>query len=334
MKASINQWPQLLKQTLAPAYLISGDEPLLVQEACDQLRLAARQQGFEERLVFHADNSFSWQHLADEANALSLFATRRILEVRLSGKPSDKGTAFKNIISLASPDNLLLVISPRLDASTQKTTWVKAFESSGVWLPIWPIERSQYPSWLQQRCQQAGLQVERAAIILLAEQTEGNLLAAVQEIEKLKLLGLNSIDAESMQQAISDNARFDAFGLSDMAMLGKLATASRMLNGLKAEGVEPILILGALVRKIRQLLELKQLPTQERAAAFKRMGIWPKQQPPIQAALKQLSLATLHQALQKAETIDAAVKGSGEDIWRLLHELIALIAGFGVLQPN
>lgn len=334
MKTSLNQWPQLLKQALAPAYLISGDEPLLIQEAADQLRLAARQQGFEERLVFHADAGFDWRSLADEANALSLFASRRILEVRLSGKPSDKGTVFKDIINLASPDNLLLVISPRLDASTQRTTWVKAFESSGVWLPVWPIDRGQYPGWLHQRCQQAGLQVERSAIILLAEQTEGNLLAAVQEIEKLKLLGLTSIDADTMQQAISDNARFDAFGLSDMAMLGKLATASRMLNGLKAEGVEPILILGALVRKIRQLLALKHLPSSERAAAFKKMAIWPKQQPPFQTALKNLNSAMLHQALQLAEEIDAAVKGSGEDVWRLLHELITLLAGFGALQPN
>lgn len=323
---SINQLKQSL-QPLASAYLISGDEPLLVQEACDLIRQAAREQGFEERQVFHAEANFNWQNVIDEANALSLFASRKVLEIRLAGKPSDKGNAIKELLAKPNPDNLLLIISPRLDAATQKTAWVKACEQSGVWLPIWPVDRDFYLSWITQRSQQAGLNLDREALNFLAQQTEGNLLAAVQELEKLKLLGLSSINQETIEQAIGNSARFDAFGLTDACLLGDLTTATRMLNGLKAEGTEAIMILGALLRKIRQLISLKSESSYNLSEALRRQGVWPKQQPPYKHALENLSVVQLHQALGIAETIDHAIKGSGEDPWRLLHELLILLSG-------
>lgn len=322
---NISQLVQHLKP-VAGAYLISGDEPLLVQEACDLIRAAAREQGFEERQVFHVEANFNWQSVLDEANAMSLFSSRKVLEIRLNAKPSDKGQALKELTAQPNPDNLILVISPRLDAATQKTAWVKALEQQGVWLPIWPIERNNYLGWLQQRCQKAGLTLERNALDLLAQQTEGNLLAAVQEIEKLSLLKLSNIDLATLEQAIGNSARFDAFGLADACLLGNIADASRMLNGLKAEGTEAIMILGALLRKIHQLFALKSTPSSELATAFKQQGIWPKQQAPFKQALHQLSISDLNQALRKCEQIDHAVKGSGEDPWRLLHELILLLS--------
>ena len=327
MKLYPEQLGAQLQKELSPAYLISGDEPLLVQETCDQVRAAAKAAGFDERQVFQVESNFNWHDVLEAANAMSLFASRRVLEIRLSGKPADKGAALKSLLEKPNPDNLLLIISPRLDSASSKTAWVKLVEQQGVFVPIWPLERNRYPNWLKQRAQQAGLQFEPAALSLLAQQTEGNLLAAAQEIEKLTLLGENTISAATLQDAISDSSRFDAFNLCDAALLGNLSEAVRILTSLQAEGLEPIMILGALLRKIHQLVTLKSVPRQELAQAFKNQGIWDKQQPPYQRALTSLSNKQLEQALSLAANIDSAVKGSGENPWLLLEELVVLLSG-------
>lgn len=328
MKIRQDQLASQLAQGLGNTWLISGDDPLLIMEACDAIRAAARKAGIEERELFHAEGSFDWNGLREEANAMSLFSSRRILEVRIAnGKPSDKGEALLALIERPNPDNLLLIVCPRLDASMQKTAWVKAAEKHGVLLPIWPIERNEYPGWLRRRIQQAGLQIEPTALSLLAQQTEGNLLAAVQEIEKLRLLGSQHISEEMVQQAIGDSARFDAFGLADSCLMGNLAESIRILNHLQAEGVEAIMILGALLRKIRQLIAMKSLSGAQLSDAFKSHNIWPKQQPPYKKALQNLSIKQLQDALVLCEKIDHAVKGSGENPWRLLSELLILLTG-------
>lgn len=328
MKIRQDQLPQHLNNGLSGTYLVSGDEPLLVMEACQRIRDVAKQAGFDERQVFHAEAGFDWASLADEANAMSLFASQRLLEVRINnGKPSDKGAVLKQIIAAKNPDNILLIVCPRLDAASQRTAWVKAVEKDGVFVPIWPIDRHQYMGWLKHRVQNAGLQIEQDALAMLAHHTEGNLLAAVQEVEKLKLLGENQINIDLLNETITNNSRFNAFQLADACLLGQVANASHILSQLKAEGVEPILILGALVRKIRQLINLKPLPPQQLTTAFKQQGIWPKQQPPFQKALQNLDMPQLHASLKKAEAVDHAVKGSGEDAWRLLHELTLLLCG-------
>ena len=328
MKIRQDQLNSTLSQGLSQTYLVSGDDPLLVMEACDEIRAAARKAGIEDRELFHAEGNFDWNHLRQEANAMSLFSSRRILEVRIgNGKPSDKGDTLQHLIEHPNPDNLLLLVCPRLDTTMQKAGWVKAAEKHGILLPVWPIERNQYPGWLKRRLQQAGLQIEPAALALLALQTEGNLLAAVQEIEKLRLLGTANITEDMVQDAIGDSSRFDAFGLADACLMGNLAEAVRILNHLQAEGVEAIMILGALLRKIRQLLTLKPLNGQQLSEAFTKQGIWPKQQAPFKKALQTLSQKQLEQALRKAEQVDLAVKGSGENSWRLLSELVVLLTG-------
>lgn len=328
MKIRQDQLSGLLAKGLAPCYLVSGDDPLLVMEACDEIRAAARKAGVEERELFHAEAGFDWRHLLEEANAMSLFASRRILEVRIgNGKPSDKGAAIQQILDNPNPDNLLLIICPRLDSTIQRSAWFKAVDKAGVFLPIWPIERSQYPGWLKRRLQIAGLQIEPPALAALAHQTEGNLLAAVQEVEKLRLLGTTTISEEMINEAIGDSSRFDAFGLADTCLLGNLAEASRILSHLKGEGVDALMILGALTRKIRQLIAMQDLGGQQLSEAFKAQNIWPKQQPPYKKALQNLRPPQLHAALRKAEKIDAAIKGSGDDPWLLLSELTVLLTG-------
>ena len=328
MKLRQDQLNDHLQRQLASCYLISGDEPLLVMEASDAVRQMARQQGFEERHLFHAEAGFDWNQVREEANALSLFASRRIIEVRINNaKPSDKGACLEEIASQLNPDTLLLVICPRLDARLQKTKWVKALDKAGVTLPIWPIERNQYPGWLKRRLQQAGCQINPEALSLLAQQTEGNLLAAVQEIEKLKMLGVDTISADIVGKVIGDQSRYDAFGFADACLLGQTADAIRMLNHLQAEGVDAIMVLGAILRKIRQLLALHGLSGQSLSAELKKQNIWPKQQAPIKAALQRLTLSQLQHALILARQTDSAVKGSGDDPWRLLADLALLVVG-------
>jgi len=335
MKLRADQLNGHLQQGLKTFYLVSGDEPLLVQEACDEIRAAARQQGFDERELFHAEAGFDWAQLREEANAMSLFASRRILEVRLpNGKPSDKGDTFLQLVANPNPDNLILLVCPRLDSKVQATKWFKAVEKAGIFLQIWPIERNQYPGWLKRKLQATGLQADPAALALLAHQTEGNLLAAVQEIEKLRLLGESHLTEELIQNAIHDSAKFDAFGFTDMCISGQLAESARILEHLKAEGVEVLMILGALNRKLRQLIALHGLTGSALAEAFKKERIWPKQQSAYKKALQRLSHSQLHEALQLSGQIDLAAKGSGDDPWLLLSEMCVVLSNVSLAMPT
>ncbi len=329
MKLRQDQLSPHLAKTLAPCYLISGDDPLLVMEASDEIRAAVRQAGIDERELFHAEAGFEWRHLREEASAMSLFASRRLLELRIpNGKPSDKGETVKELAEHPSPDNILLIICPRLDAKTQKTAWYKAIEKHGVVVPIWPIERNQYPGWLKRRLQMAGLQADPAAVSALAHQTEGNLLAAVQEIEKLRMLGESTITEDVIMQSAGDSSRFDAFGLADACLMGKIGEANRMLSHLKSEGHEPIMVLGAMTRKIRQLIALKPCEgAQALSEGFRSQGVWPRQQGPYKAALQRLSMKDLHRALATAADADLAAKGSGEDPWLEMAQIVIILSG-------
>lgn len=336
MKIRQDQLSQSLQRGLAPCYLVSGDEPLLVMEACDEIRAAARADGIEERQLFHAEAGFDWSHLREEAAAMSLFSSRRLLEVRIpNGKPSDKGEAFKDLMANPSPDNVLLIICPRLDGKTQNTAWYKALDKAGVVLPVWPIERNQYTGWLARRLQMAGLHASADALALLAHQTEGNLLAAVQEIEKLRMSGTGGqggeISREDIEEATGDSARFDAFTLADACLSARPGESSRMLAHLRSEGHEPLMILGALTRKIRQLLALHDATPQTLPDAFRKQGIWPKQQSLYRSALNRLTPDQLTDALILAEEVDHAAKGDGNDPWLLLGSLVLCLSGTSVL---
>lgn len=328
MKLRLDQLDGQLGKSLAGIYLVTGDEPLLVMEACDRIRAKARTVGFDERQLFHAEAGFDWNQLRDEAEAMSLFASQRLLEVRIpNGKPSDKGETLKSLAKSNNPDNLVLVMCPRLDSKTQNTAWFKAIEKDGVVVQIWPIERNQYPGWLKNRLQQAGLQADPAAVAMLAHHTEGNLLAAVQEIEKLRISGVQVVTEEMLSGILGDNSRFDAFGYADACMVGNIKDASRMLSHLKSEGVDALSILGALVHKLRQLLALHGKTGQQLSEAFKQSRIWPRQQNGYKSAISRLTRQQLHEAMMMAEKVDAAAKGMGGDPWLLLGELTVLITG-------
>ena len=329
-----------LSKQLAPIYLVSGDEPLLIQETCDSIRAAARKAGFMERDLYHCDNHFDWGQVLASANSLSLFADKKIIELRMpTGKPGDKGT--KVLVEYAqSPntDNLLLVITDKLDSSTQKSKWATALETQGIHIPHWPVTAENLPHWISNRLKQAGLRAEPAAIDVLASRIEGNLLAAVQEIEKLKLLATdNLVSFELMSSVVADSARYDVFGLSDKALHGDARGAVKTLQGLRTEGTEPIAILWALTRDIRSLVQISQMTAQGKNFdwAAKQSGVWDKKQPLFRSALQRLKPAHLQQLLRKANGIDKAVKGMRHaDAWDELLDLTLNIAGVQSLSAT
>ncbi|MDZ5604515.1 DNA polymerase III subunit delta [Pseudomonas sp. RP23018S] len=343
MKLAPAQLTKHLQGDLAPVYIVSGDDPLLCQEAADAIRAAARKQGFDERQVFSADANFDWGTLLQAGASLSLFAQRRLLELRLpSGKPGDKGgAALIEYCARPAEDTVLLISLPKLDASAQRTKWGKALVEGGQcqFIQIWPVDAHQLPNWINQRLAQAGLAAQRDAVDLIASRVEGNLLAAAQEIEKLKLLAEgNQVTVETVQAAVADSARFDVFGLVDAILAGDAGHALRVLEGLRGEGVEPPVILWALARELRALAGLAQQFSQgvplDKAFSQAKPPIWDKRRPLVSKALQRLSAQRWAQLLQDAQRIDAQIKGQAEgSAWIGLSRLVLLMAGQRVALP-
>ncbi|UCR82530.1 DNA polymerase III subunit delta [Pseudomonas chlororaphis] len=337
MKLAPAQLGKHLQGTLAPVYVISGDDPLLCQEAADAIRSAARQQGFDERQVFSADANFDWGTLLQASASMSLFAEKRLLELRLpSGKPGDKGAAaFIEYCSRPAEDTLLLISLPKLDGSAQKTKWGKALidGEQTQFIQIWPVDASQLPQWIRQRLSQAGLSASQDAVELIAARVEGNLLAAAQEIEKLKLMAEGGqITVETVQAAVADSARFDVFGLVDAILNGEAAHALRMLEGLRGEGVEPPVILWALSRELRALanmsLQYSQGTPLDKVFSQARPPVWDKRKPLMSKALQRYSAPRWAQLLLDAQRIDAQIKGQAAGSpWSSLSRLSLLMAG-------
>ncbi len=344
MKLNHAQLTKHLQGALAPVYVLSGDEHLLCQEAADSIRASARAQGFSEREVFDVDKSFDWGLLYQAGASLSLFADKRIIELRInSGKPGDQGaSALLEYLSRPPEDTLLLISLPKLDGSTQKTKWAKALieNPASQFVQIWPVEAGQLPQWIRQRLAQAGLSASQEAVELIAARVEGNLLAAAQEIEKLKLLAVDGqIDASTVQTAVADSARYDVFGLIDAALNGQATHTQRMLEGLRGEGVETPVILWALARELRMLATIAQQVNQgmplEKAFSSARPPVWDKRRPLVSKALQRHSAAGWNRLLQDAQRIDAQIKGQAAgDAWSALSRLALLLAGQRLSLPS
>lgn len=345
MRLKVEQLGGHLQKNLAPVYLISGDEPLQHMEACDQIRATARLRGFNERQVLEVERGFNWDSLAQEAAALSLFAEKRLIELRLgSGPGSDGGKVLGEYCAQLPADTVLLISMAKIDKRSQQSKWFKAVEQAGVTISVWPIEMTQLPAWISQRCRLRGLAIDRDAAELIAQRVEGNLLAAAQEIEKLRLLtplkpdGEACIDIEAVAAAVADSARYDAFALINSAYNGDLCRALRMLHGLRAEGIEAIAVYGALMWQLRRTNTLAHARAsgESETALFSRYRIFDKQQTPFKQIFKRHSASQLDQLLAAAGRIDAQLKGyaTGDrdgDPWQSLSWLLARLAGYDPL---
>lgn len=327
------------QQGLAPIYLIGGDEPLQMNEAADAVRTAARVAGYSEREILDADSRFDWNRLAAEANTLSLFAEKKIIDLRIpSGKPGREGGKALSEYAERPPDETLLLITlPKLDKNQTRSKWLQALDSTGVFVQVWPIEGGRLLPWIEQRMRQAGLTPGPDVVSLLAGRIEGNLLAAAQEIDKLKLLhGDGIITPEALLESVADSARYDVFGLVDAALAGKVGRSIRMLNGLRAEGTAAPVVLWALNREIRILCSLSRQVQQGRSAQQVVAGsreVWDKRKPLVSKGLQRLSSRRWQHLLQLCHLADRAIKGqSRQDPWLELQRICSGMAGAPLLE--
>jgi DNA polymerase-3 subunit delta len=335
VKIQANQLSSYLNKNLAPCYLVTGDEHLLVAEALDSIRHAAREHGFSSRESHVATRYFDWASLAASSANMSLFAEQRIIELRLpTGKPGREGSkAIADLVEQLGPELMLIVSAPRLDRNGQKSKWVKTLDAKGIFLPIWPIGLRELPGWVDTRMRAAGLQPDRAAAALIADRVEGNLLAAQQEIEKLRLLlGEGPVSAEDVANAVANSSRYDVYKLVDAALAGDAARAVRILGGLRAEGVEPIIVFWALGRELRILAALTDA-VQRRAdlgSAMQKVGVFRNRQGLVRSCVSRVPDGGFNQLLRAVGRGDAAAKGQlRADPWQLATDIVIGLARAG-----
>ena len=326
--------PTHLQQQLLPVYLVSGDEPLLLQECSDQIRRKAREQGCSEREVIDAGVSgFNWQDILHSATSMSLFAERKLVELRLpSGKPGAEGSkALCEYLDIASGEDVLLIIAGKIDKQSTNSKWYKALDKAGATIQVWPVDAKELPRWLQQRVRNAGMSIDSDALQLLCERVEGNLLAAVQEVEKLKLLATDAqITAATVTAAVSDNARYNLFGMTDCALQGDATASLRMLHGLRGEGSEPPVILWALLREIRTLVQAQQACDQGQSPqqALTSLRVWKNRMALMQGALSRHDKSSLENLLEQAAQTDGSIKGFADGKpWDNLETLVVELSG-------
>jgi DNA polymerase-3 subunit delta len=320
-----------LRKGLLPIYFFSGDEPLQLGEAADAVRRHAREQGFTEREVMHAEKGFDWNELLASSNAMSLFAEKRVIDLRLpSGKPGkDGGAALAEYAERPAEDTVLLISSGKVDKRSQSAKWYKAMDKVGGTLQVWPVEVAEMPHWLDLRLRSRGLQADKDAVRMIAERVEGNLLAAAQEVDKLLLLnGAGALSLEQVEESVSDSARFDVFGLVDAALVGDTARLTRMLDGLRGEGVEPILVLWALTRELRSLADMAAQIESGKGVDGVLARVWGKRKGPVKAGLQRHNKARWQQMLRRTARLDRVIKGAAPgNAWDELLQLTLLIAG-------
>ena len=335
MKIPANQLPSCLSKSLSPCYLVTGDEPLLVQESLDAIRATARAAGFGTRDLFVQTTGFDWSELAAASGNLSLFADRQIIELRLpTGKPGVKGSAaIADFAASAGGDILFIVSAPKLDRSAANAKWVKALEQHGCMVQVWPISPRDLPGWISARMQHAGMQPDRDAVRLIADRVEGNLLAAQQEIEKLRLLhGEGAVSAEDVDAAVADSSRFDVYKLVDAAVAGNAARAVRILAGVRAEGIEPVIVMWALTRELRTLAALADSIRNgtDLSSAMRQARIWQNRQGLVRACIGRHQLEDFYALLKLSREADAAAKGQKRaDPWQLATDIVLSLASAG-----
>ena len=323
--------PQLsaqLQRGLRSLYTLHGDEPLLVQEAADAIRAAAREQGYTERTVHTvAGAHFDWSEVLASGGSMSLFADKQLIEIRIpSGKPGKDGSQVLQQIAEAAQGNdgtLTLVLLPRLDAATQKGAWFAALESFGATVKLDPVDRKALPQWIAQRLQQQGQRVVageegQRTLQFFADRVEGNLLAAHQEIQKLALLHpQGELSFAQVEAAVLNVARYDAFKLAEAVLGGQVQRVQRMLDGLQAEGEAPVLVHWALSEDIRTLHRIRTAMDAGRPLpmALRENRVWGVKEKLMERALPLLNMATLSRWLEDAHTVDGIVKGLKAPNW-------------------
>ena len=327
MQLRIEQLATHLARGLQPVYTLHGDEPLLAQEAGDAIRAAARTAGYVERKVFTVGAHFDWSGLLGAAQAMSLFAERQLIEIRIpGGKPGKDGSeALQRYCQHLSDDVLTIVHLPKLDRPQQQSAWFTALDQAGVSLQVLPVERAALPTWIAQRLAAQGQRVAegeagRQTLAFFADRIEGNLLAAHQELQKLALLyPAGELGFDQVEAAVLNVARYDVFKLGEAVLAGQTARVLRMLDGLRAEGEAAVLVHWSLAEDIRALKRVKDSLSLGKSLplAFNENRVWGVKQRLYERVLPLLSEHQLAHLVEAASTCDGIVKGLKHPQWPL-----------------
>lgn len=332
---------QLPGEPLRPVYLVAGSETLRVLEAADAVRARARAEGVAEREVFEAEGrGFDWKQIEASLHAPSLFAARRLLEVRLpGGKPGKDGAQLLADFCADPPPDVVLLVTCNEWSRQHGGKWSEAIARAGAVAIAWPVKPNELPDWIDRRLRAKGVRAGRDAVQVLADRVEGNLLAAAQEIDKLALLGAandgTELDAAAMEALVADAARFDVFRLVDAAMNGQGAQAARMLAGLRAEGMAVPALLGMVAMEVQRAAVLAQVQARggNLAAEFRAQRVWDSKQAAYTRALRRHDAARWERFVAWVGRIDRTAKGRGEgDAWQQLERLLLAVAEPRALQ--
>jgi len=342
MRVTLDEVAQRLKALAAePAHklpkviLLNGNEPLLVEEALDGVRRVLKQQGFTERLKYQLETGFDWSKLTGVGQAMSLFAERRVIELRVPKALGAPGTkAITEYCQNTPEDDILVIMMPALDKRQRAAKWVKAIESVGWVVDGFDISLQQFPSWLKKRLQTRALRVEAGVIELMTEQLEGNVMAAAQEVDKLQVLAKDgAVTLKLVTESLADQARFDVYALTDGCLVGDFNRVLRIKSRLQSEGVEPVIVVWALVREIRTLAAISSglQQGQNRSMLFKQNRIWSKREPAVNAALNRLASNSWYDLLEQAAHLDQTVKGQRYSevgsLWYQIEQLCCRLCG-------
>ncbi|MEQ1581042.1 MAG: DNA polymerase III subunit delta [Steroidobacteraceae bacterium] len=331
MKINADNLRASLAKGLSPVYLVTGDDPLLTSEACDAVRAKARAAGFTGRELHFVERGFDWSELRASTQSLSLFAERRIVEIRMPGSPGDGAETIIDLANQKPDDILLLIVTDKLDGRALSTKWATAVEQNGTVVQVWPIDLPKLPGWIEERLGRHGLKAEGAAASLIADRVEGNLLAAHQEIEKLALLHPpGPLSAEAVLEEVVDSARYDVLQLGEVAMRGHAARALRILRGLRQEGTELTLVLWGVAKDLHWLARVEFMVRggQTPDAAMNAEFVWRPRQAAMRQALSRLKGPAILGLLSDAARVDRAIKGAlKRDPWLEMEALIARLAG-------
>ena len=327
MPLRVDQLADSLRRGLAPVYLVGGEEPLLLQECCDQIREAARAQGFVERELLQVERGFDWSEL-QHAGAASLFASQKIVDLRLrTGKPGREGAkALTAWAENPDPNVILMVSCEQWDAGSRKSKWAASLAKAGQRVDIWPVNARELPAWLDQRMRKQGMQPEPEVVRILADRLEGNLLAARQEIDRLALLkGEGIVTVDDVMKVVADSSRFDAFTLAENMLAGNLRDGLRVAAGLKRMDTPLPMLLGALLKELKttEAFRLAMRGGEQETVVFRRLNVWQNRQNTVRAAARRLNTRQLFSAFKQLSLIDRQSKGQAAgDPWQSLETLL------------
>jgi DNA polymerase-3 subunit delta len=327
MKVRADQLAGSLKRGLAPIYLVGGAEPLLLLECCDQIREAARAQGFVERELLQVERGFDWSELRQAATP-GLFASRKIIDLRLrTGKPGQQGAkALTEWADAPDPDMILMVSCEQWDKGSRSSKWASRLEKAGQQIDIWPIKAQELPRWLEQRMLQHGMQPEPEVLRILADRLEGNLLAARQEIDRLALIkGAGTVTVDDVMKVVADSSRFDGFTLAEHMLTGNLRDGLRVAAGLRRMETPLPMLLGALLKELN-VVENYRLAVrggESESMVFRRLNVWQNRQQTVRTAARRLDTRKLFGAFKMLSLIDRQSKGRAQgDPWQGIDTLL------------